>query len=937
MPDIRLTIDGREVLVPEGASILDAARKAGSYVPALCDHPDLKPVGSCKLCIVQVMGLDCYPTACNTPAQEGMVVQTKTEELQEMRRHTLEMLLALTNHPTSCLFCERKDECNDLRECMRKFPVTVGCKYCPKNGDCELQEAVQFVGLTSIRYETTFMDRPVLREPFFDRNYNLCILCGRCVRACKEVRGEGVLTSNPDYHRLHWIGPESLMDSECRFCGTCVDICPTGALFARFEKWQRPEETVSTVCPYCGVGCRIDIGVLDNRIVRVRGKRELPNNGQLCVKGRFGLGFVESPERLSTPLIREGGKKDGRLVPASWEEALDLIASRLDGYRKSNPDSFAFLSSAKCSNEENYLAQKFARAVMQTNNVDHCARLCHASTVSALALAFGSGAMTNSIAEIADAKCIFIIGSNTSEQHPVIALQIKEARRRGARIIVANPRWIDLCKIADIWLRQTPGTDVPLVLEMCRTILDEGLVDEPFVKDRTEGYEEFRDSLKKLSSDEAARITGVPAGQIQEAARLYAGSSSSSIIYSMGITQHSHGVDNIFALANLAMMSGQIGKPSSGINPLRGQNNVQGSCDMGALPNLLPGYQAVINPELREKFENAWGSKLPDKPGLTVVEMMNAALQGSVRAMYIMGENPVVSDPDCSHVVEALKALDLLVVQDIFLTETAALADVVLPAAASLEKDGTFTNTERRVQMFRKAVSAPGEARADWTILCQLASRLGWTEQFSYTDPSQIMAEAAALAPSYGGISYGRLEGDGLQWPCPNAGHPGTQFLHKGQFTRGRGKFNVVDYRESMELPDEEYPFILTTGRVLCQYHTGTMTRKVGDLNVLRGEELVEMSLQDADSLGIEDGETVEVCSRRGVLRVKARITEKSPPGVVFMTFHFSETPTNVLTNPALDPIAKIPELKVCAVNIKKIDEGRAEGRETRGIEVKAA
>ncbi|MGB5100700.1 MAG: formate dehydrogenase subunit alpha [Methanothrix sp.] len=913
MSAIKLRIDDREVVVPEGSTILDAARKAGSYVPALCDHPDLKPIGSCKLCIVSVEGLDHYPTACNTQAKEGMVVQTKTEELQEMRRHTLEMILALTNHPTSCLFCERKNDCSDLRECMRKFPVTVGCKYCPKNEECELQQAVRFVGLKNIRYQISFKNGPVLREPFFDRNYNLCIMCSRCVRACQEVRGEGVLSSNPDFHRMHWIGPESLQDSDCKFCGTCVDICPTGALYARSEKWQKPERTVSTVCPYCGVGCRIEIGVLDNRIVKVRGKRDcLPNGGQLCVKGRFGLGFVESPERLSTPLIR----KNDILVPATWKEALDLVAGKLNGYKG---DRFAFLSSAKCSNEENYLAQKFARLVMQTNNVDHCARLCHASTVSALAQAFGSGAMTNSIAELPDAGCIFVIGSNTSEQHPVIALKIKEAKKKGARIIVANPRWIDLCKIADVWLRQTPGTDVPLVLEMCRIILEEKLMDEDFVSQRTEGFEDFKATLLKLSASDAARITGVKSELIRDAARLYARGNPSSIIYAMGITQHSHGVDNIFALANLAMVTGNLGRPSSGINPLRGQNNVQGSCDMGALPNLLPAYQAVTNPDLLKKFELAWGAALPEKPGLTVVELMNAAYDGKILAMYIMGENPVVSDPDCSHVVEALKNLEFLVVQDIFLSETAALADVVLPATTSLEKDGTFTNTERRVQRIRKVLDPAGESMPDWMILDALAARMGWESQFSYGHPSEIMSEVAKLAPSYGGISYERLEGDGLQWPCPNMEHPGTGYLHKGRFTRGLGKFNVVDYRPSMELPDEEYPFILTTGRVLCQYHTGTMTRKVGDLNILRGEELVEMNPQDAITLSIEDGELIEVASRRGKVRAKAKTTEKSPAGVVFMTFHFSETPTNVLTNPALDPVAKIPEFKVCAVKVSKI------------------
>jgi formate dehydrogenase alpha subunit len=822
--------------------------------------------------------------------------------------------LALTNHPSSCLFCERKNECNDLRECMRKLPVTVGCKYCPKNGECELQRAVEYTGLDKIRYQISYRDMPVLREPFFDRNYNLCILCGRCARTCAEVRGEGVLASNPDYHQNHWIGPESLEESDCKFCGACVDACPTGALYARFEKWQQPESSTTTVCPYCGVGCQMDVGVLENRLVRVRGHRGgSPNNGQLCVKGRFGLGFVESSERLKMPLVR----KDGQLVPASWEEALSLVAKRLSEYKG---DSFAFLSSAKCTNEENYLAQKFTRLVMETNNVDHCARLCHASTVSALALAFGSGAMTNSIGELADAGCIFVIGSNTTEQHPVIALKIKEAKRKGAKIIVANPRWIDLCKIADVWLRQAPGTDVPLVLEMCRTILEENLFDADFISQRTEGFDEFRTSLQELSGEDASRITGVDPALIREAARLYAGCGPSSIVYSMGITQHSHGVDNIFALANLAMMTGNVGKPSSGINPLRGQNNVQGSCDMGALPNLLPGYQAVINPDLRKKFEDLWGRQLPKQPGLTVVEMMDAALLRKIKAMYIMGENPVISDPDSNHVVEALNALDFLVVQDIFLSETAALADVVLPATTSLEKDGTFTNTERRVQRVRVAMEPAGLSLPDWQILSGLSKIMGYESEFHYEAPSQIMEEISRLTPSYGGISYERLEQGGLQWPCPNIDHPGTTYLHKGQFTRGKGKFNVVRYRPSMELPDREYPFILTTGRVLCQYHTGTMTRKIHDLNYLRKEEFVEMNPDDALALGIEDGSMVEVSSRRGNVRARAKTTEKSPKGVVFMTFHFAETPTNVLTNPALDPVAKIPEFKVCAVKLSKVE-----------------
>ena len=912
MDEIALTIDGLEVRTRKGATVLQAARKAGIYIPALCDHPDLSPIGSCKLCIVEVEGQKAYPTACTTIAEDGMAVRTRTEDLQEMRRHTLEMLLALTNHPTSCLFCDRKDDCGDLRECMRKFPMAVGCKYCPNDGECELQDAVEYTGLEEIRYETSYRNHPVLREPFFDRDYNLCILCSRCVRTCREVRGEGVLDFEVDYHRQHGIGPVSLLESDCKFCGACVDVCPTGALKARSERWERPEEFVTTVCPFCGVGCVMDVGVASGHIVRVRGTRgDTPNNGQLCVKGRFGLDFVESPERLKTPLIR----KNGELVAASWEEALSLIVDR---FSRSKGDRFALLSSAKCTNEENYLAQKLCRLVMETNNVDHCARLCHASTVAALAAAFGSGAMTNSIDELAEAGSIFIIGSNTPEQHPVIALKIKEAKSRGAKIVVANPRWIGLCNIADVWLRQTPGTDVPLTLGLCKVILEEGLIDEQFIRERCEGFDPFRESLADLSLDEVGKITGVEPQLIRDAARIYAQNGPSSIVYSMGITQHSHGTENILALANLAMMTGNIGKPSSGMNPLRGQNNVQGACDMGALPNVFPGYQPVVGEEQRRKFEEAWGRDLPKRPGLTLMEIFSAIEEGDIDCMYIIGENPVISDPDSTHVAEALEKVDFLVVQEIFLSETAACADVVLPATSFAEKDGTFTNTERRVQRVRKVLEPLGDSRPDWMIISEIGKRMGRSDQFSYSDPSAIMEEIASLTPSYGGISYHRIDEGGLQWPCPTPDHPGTGILHRNGFTRGKGLFSVLTYRPSAELPDDDYPFILTTGRVLCHFHTGTMTRKVSGLNLLRDEELVEINPGDAADLGIEDGDLVEVSSRRGSVTARAKLTERSSPGVAFMTFHFAETPTNVLTNPALDPVAKIPELKVCAVQLSK-------------------
>lgn len=912
MDEISLSIDNIDIKVPRGTTILEAARISGIYIPSICSHPDLKPVGMCKLCVVDIKGWDRFPTACDTLAEQGMIVSTKTEELQEMRRNALEILLSLTNHPVSYFSCDRKLECSDFRECMRRFPSTVCCSYCPKNGECEIQKAATYVGLEKVRYQTTYRNLPVLREPFFDRDYNLCILCGRCARMCAEVRGEGILASNPDYHRRHSIGPESLVDSGCKFCGACVDACPTGALYARFERWQRPKDTITTTCPYCGVGCQMDLGVLDNRIVRVRGKRAAPNSGQLCVKGRFGLDFIDNPERLKTPLIR----RNGSLAPATWEEAFSLIAERLSRYQG---DSFAMLSSAKCTNEENYIAQKFARLVMGTNNIDHCARLCHASTISALAQSFGSGAMTNSIAELNDSGCIFVIGSNTSEQHPVIALKIRDAKLRGAKIIVANPRWIDLCKIADVWLRLQPGTDVPLILDICKAILDEGLIDADFIGRRCEQFEEFRDHL--IKTEYSSGVTGVDHDLIKQAARMYAAGKPSSIIYSMGITQHSHGVDNVLALANLAMMTGNVGIPSSGINPLRGQNNVQGSSDMGALPNLLPGYQSVSQEVVKEKFKEIWGSKMPDSPGLTLIEMMNAAGAGKIKAMYIIGENPILSEPDSNHVREALKQLEFLVVQDIFLTETAELADIVLPAVSFAEKDGTFTNTERRVQRIRKAIAPVGKSMADWEILTELGRRMGHEKEFAYSGPADIMSEISKVAPIYKGINYERLEESGIQWPCPSTDHPGTKFLHQGSFTRGKGKFHIVSYRPPSEMPDKEYPFVLTTGRILTQYHTGTMTRKVNDLNYLRGEELVEINPEDGMSLGIMGGDLIDVSSRRGTVRARAKLTDNSPKGVVFMTFHFAESPTNVLTNPAFDPIAKIPELKVCTVKLEKVAE----------------
>jgi len=677
-------------------------------------------------------------------------------------------------------------------------------------------------------------------------------------------------------------------------------------------------KNVLTTCPYCGCGCNFYLQVLDGKLIGILPCKSHPvSQGKLCIKGLNAGDFVTSKDRLTKPLI----KRNGKFTDISWDEALFLVAKKLKEYKESyGPDSIAVLSSAKCTNEENYLMMKFARAVLGTNNVDHCARLCHASTVVGLVQSFGSGAMTNSIRELEDADCILVIGSNTPEQHPLIARYILRAKEKGAKIIVADPRSITLVQFADYHLRHRPGTDVALFNGMMNVILNEGLEDKEFIKERTEGIEELKEVVKKYTPEYVEQITGVPKDILVDAARTYAKAERASIIYSMGITQHTTGVDNVRSSANLAMLTGNLGKPSTGVNPLRGQVNVQGACDMGALPNVYSGYQNVVDEKAREKFGNAWKVKLPEKPGLTIIEMMNEAAKGNIKAMYIMGENPMVSDPDISHVKEGLEKLEFLVVQDIFLTETAQLADVVLPGACYAEKEGTFTSTERLVQMVRKAIEPPGESKADWEIICSLAKAMG-SKEFEYVSPAEIMDEIASFTLSYGGMSYDRLQKGGLAWPCPSKEHPGTPYLHKEKFSRanGKGKFFGIEFKEPAELPDEEYPFILSTGRIIFHFHTGTMTRRTELLNKEVPTGYVEIAHIDAARLGIGAGEFVSVQTRRGQIKTKALITERVPEGMIFIPFHFAECAANVLTNPAFDPVAKIPEYKVCAARIEKV------------------
>ncbi|RJP64823.1 MAG: formate dehydrogenase subunit alpha [Candidatus Abyssobacteria bacterium SURF_17] len=900
MKAVTLTIDGRAISVPNGSTVLDAIRKAGIYVPTLCHDAVLKPYGACRLCIVQIKGMRGLPTSCTTPVAEGMVVTTETEEIQRIRRTIVE--LAIANHPYGCLVCDKSEE-------------------------CELLNVARYVGAqqSSVdRMRRASLNKAVdTSNPAFDFDPNKCILCGKCVRICNEVVGRGAIdfAYRGQNTLVCTFGGRPLALSACQNCGECVEYCPTGALSAK--QTIIPQREVKTVCPYCGVGCSMLLGVRGQKIVRVRAAKENSVNTEgLCVKGRYGLDFVNHPDRLTRPLIRRDDAPKGaaRRKPADdfreadWNEALDRVAQGLARVRdESGADAIGVISSAKCTNEDNYIIQKFARAALGTNNVDHCARLCHASTVAAALAAFGDGAMSNSISDIDCANVLFVIGSNTTECHPIIGRRIKRAVKfNGAKLIVADPRSIELAEMADVHLNHFPGTDIALLNGIMREIVTRNLYDKKFVTERCEDFEPFLESLDRYPLEAVEEATGVAREKIQQAAMVFGKAKRAAVLYGMGITQHTTGTDNVKAVANLLMLTGNLGRRGTGFSPLRGQNNVQGSCDMGALPTVFPGYQRVSDPQVRAKFEQAWGRKLSDQPGRTLTEMFQTIHDDKIKALYVVGENPTLSEPDAEHAKGALAKLDFLVVQDIFLTETAQMADVVLPATSFAEKDGTFTNTERRVQLVRKAIEPLGETRVDWQIIADVSARMGYP--MNYSSAADIMEEVAQLTPIYGGIHYDRLENGGLQWPCWNRRHKGTPILHKDKFTRGRGKFHVVHDNPPAELPTRAYPLVLNTGRILEHWHTGSMSHRSRVLEAIASESSIEISHVDAAQLGIEEGDTVSVSSRRGTVRTKARKTGRVKPGEAFMAFHWWDAPANLLTNPVLDPQAKIPEFKVASV-----------------------
>ncbi len=909
---ITLTVDGFEVSVPEGTSVMRASVEAGISVPKLCATDSVEAFGSCRLCVVEIEGRRGTPASCTTPVAPGMVVHTQSSKVKKIRKGVME--LYISDHPLDCLTCSA-------------------------NGDCELQDMAGAVGLRDVRYQavdTHFQARQngeanpqyIPRDdsnPYFSYDPSKCIVCSRCVRACEEVQGTFALTIEGrgwDSRVSAGMSGDDFLASDCVSCGACVQACPTATLQEKSViEIGTPERSVVTTCAYCGVGCSFKAELNGDELVRmVPYKHGEANRGHSCVKGRFAYGYANHQDRVLNPMIRDSIDQPWQEV--SWDEALKFTAQRLrDLQAKHGARSIGGITSSRCTNEETYLVQKMIRSVFGNNNTDTCARVCHSPTGYGLKTTFGTSAGTQNFDSVEETDVVIVIGANPTDAHPVFGSRLKKRLRQGARLIVIDPRRTDLVKSshiqADHHLALRPGTNVAVMTSLAHVIVTEGLMDEQFIRDRCD-WDEFSDYARFVSDERHApeateMLTGVPAAELRAAARLFATGGNGSIYYGLGVTEHSQGSTTVIAIANLAMMTGNIGRAGVGVNPLRGQNNVQGSCDMGSFPHEFPGYRHVSDDATRAIFEDMWGTQLDPEPGLRIPNMLDAAVDGTFKGLYVQGEDILQSDPDTQHVQAGLAAMECVIVHDLFLNETANYAHVFLPGSTFLEKDGTFTNAERRINRVRK-VMAPKNGLADWQVTMALANEMsaGWT----YTHPSQIMDEIAATTPGFANVSYEMLEERGsVQWPCNDAAPEGSPIMHMDGFVRGKGKFVVTEYVATDEKTGPRFPLLLTTGRILSQYNVGAQTRRTEN-TVWHDQDVLEIHPHDAETRGISDGDWIRLASRSGETSLRATITDKVSPGVVYTTFHHPDTQANVVTTDYSDWATNCPEYKVTAVQV---------------------
>ena len=902
---VTVTLDGMDVSVPAGTSVMRAAALAGVAIPKLCATDSLDAFGSCRLCVVEVEGRRGHPASCTTPCEPGMKVRTQSKKLAQLRRGVME--LYISDHPLDCLTC-------------------------PANGNCELQDMAGVVGLREVRYGyegANHFDAPTdASNPYFSFDPTKCIVCSRCVRACEEVQGTFALTvQGRGFDSTIAAGPTSFLDSECVSCGACVQACPTATLMEKsVAEMGQPDHAVVTTCAYCGVGCAFRAEMKGSEVVRmVPHKDGKANHGHSCVKGRFAWGYATHPDRIRQPMIRAKITDPWREV--TWQEAIAHAASEIRRIQAQHgPASVGGITSSRCTNEETYLVQKLVRAAFGNNNVDTCARVCHSPTGYGLKTTLGESAGTQDFDSVDQSDCIIVIGANPTDAHPVFASRMKRRLRggpgvAGAGLIVVDPRRIDLVRTphveADFHLQLQPGTNVALLNALAHVVVTEGLAREDYVRERCDlaEYEKWKAFVAqpKNSPEALEPHTGVPAAQVRGAARLFAAAPNGAIYYGLGVTEHSQGSTTVMAIANLAMVTGNIGRPGVGVNPLRGQNNVQGSCDMGSFPHELPGYRHVGDPVVRAQFEQAWGRPLLDEPGLRIPNMFDAAIDGSFKGLYVQGEDIAQSDPDTKHVQKALESLECLIVQDIFLNETAKYAHVLLPGSSFLEKDGTFTNAERRISPVRK-VMPPLAGMADWEVTVALSNALGYP--MHYDHPRDIMAEIAALTPTFRGVTYDKLDALGsIQWPCNDEAPEGTPYMHERQFVRGKGRFVLTEYVATAERTTRMFPLILTTGRILSQYNVGAQTRRTAN-TAWHDADVLEIHPHDAEQRGIQHGELVSLQSRKGETTLRAVVTERMQPGVVYTTFHHPESGVNVVTTENSDWATNCPEYKVTAVQV---------------------